>query len=50
MKGNVKILVIALIAYFVAKYVVEPSPLGGIVASVLAPIGAMVSGLFPAQA
>ena len=35
----------ALVAYFVAKYVIEPSPVGAIVASVLAPIGGMISGL-----
>ena len=34
-----------LIAYFVAKYVVEPSPVGGIVAGLLAPIGGIVSNL-----
>lgn len=41
-----KMLLIAVLAYFISKYIVEPSPIGGIVAGVLGPLGSMVSGLF----
>lgn len=35
----------AVIGYFIAKYIIEPSPIGGIVASVLSPISSIIAGL-----
>jgi len=40
-----KTLLLAVLAYFITKYVIEPSPVGSIVAGFLAPLGAMVSSL-----
>jgi hypothetical protein len=41
-----KMLLVAVLAYFLSKYIIEPSPIGGIVSGVLGPLGTMVSGLF----
>jgi len=41
-----KLILVGLLAYYIGKYVVDPSPLGSIVAGILGPLGAMLSGLF----
>lgn len=45
MKGILKLALIALVVYFIAKYVIEPSPVGSAISGVLSPIGAALSGL-----
>jgi hypothetical protein len=45
--GRNKVIMWALAVYFISKYIIEPSPLGAIIANFLSPIGAIVSNLFP---
>ena len=41
----VKLILIGLACYFFAKYVIEPSPAGPVIAGVLGPIGSTLSGI-----
>ena len=41
----VKLLLVGIVAYFIAKHIIEPSPVGGVVSGVLSPIGAALSGI-----
>ena len=45
-----KVILYAIVCYFVAKYLIEPSPVGGIMASIMSPVAGMLSNLFGPQA